>query len=123
MKYDIKNRFTDKVQFTAEIDCREDALEAVKVGMAVRWAVKTGADLRGADLQDANLRYTDLRYTDLQGANLQGANLQGGNLQYVNLRGANLQDANIRYTDLQGANFEQGDKIVVETIAIEVFLK
>jgi hypothetical protein len=24
---------------------------------------------------------------------------------------------------VQGANFEQGDKIVVETIAIEVFLK
>ena len=80
MKYDIRNRFTDRVQFTAEIDCREDAFEAVKVGMAVRWAVKTGADLRGADLQGANL----------EGTNLQGANLQGANLRYSNLQDADF---------------------------------
>ena len=88
MKYDIKNRFTDRVQFTAEIDCREDAFEAVKVGMAVRWAVKTGADLRGADLQDANLEGADLQHADLQDVNLEGANLHGANLEDADFGGA-----------------------------------
>ena len=70
MKYDILNRWTGAVQFTAEIECGDDAPMSIKVGFAVRVAVKAGAYLAGADLAGANLA----------GANLADANLAGANL-------------------------------------------
>ncbi len=53
MKYDVLNRFTGEVQFTAEIDCAEDAPPSVKLGLAVKWAVRNGANLAGANLVGA----------------------------------------------------------------------
>ena len=55
MKFEIKNRFTGAVQVTAEIECDENAIYSVKLGLAVRWAFKSGADLGGADLRGAYL--------------------------------------------------------------------
>lgn len=53
-KFDIKNRFSDKVQFSAEIDCAEDAPLSVKVGLSVKWAIEAGANLTDAYLAGAN---------------------------------------------------------------------
>ena len=83
MKFDIKNRFTGAVQFTAEIECDEDESVSVKLCLAVRWAYKTGAYLAGADLAGA----------DLARANLAGAYLARANLARANLAGANLAGA------------------------------
>ena len=55
MKFSIHNRFTNAVQFTADIDCAEGASEATKKGLAVLWALKNGADLRWATLTGADL--------------------------------------------------------------------
>ena len=63
LKFDVLNRWGGEVQFSAEIDCHADALPSVKLGLAVKWAVKNGANLRSADLRSANL----------YGANLYGA--------------------------------------------------
>ena len=60
MRYDIFNRFTRDVQFSAEIESKGDELPSVKLGLAVCVAVKDGADLGGANLAEA----------DLAGANL-----------------------------------------------------
>ena len=80
MKFEIKNRFTGAVQITADIECNDDASYSVKLGLAVRWAFKTGADLEGADLRGAYLRGADLGGAYLGGANLGGAYLRGANL-------------------------------------------
>ena len=88
MKFEVKNRFSGEVQFTAEIECAEDASVSVKLGLAVRWAYKTGADLRDADLRGADLRGAYLRDANLCGANLCGADLSGADLRGANLRGA-----------------------------------
>ena len=100
MVFEIKNRFTGAVQFTAEIDCDPDMSISVKIGLAVMWALKTNANLRdaylgdaylrGADLRDAVLRDADLRDANLRGADLSGADLSGANLRGAYLRGANL---------------------------------
>ena len=50
IKFEIKNRITGTVQFTAKIDCDQEQGRSLKVGLAVRWALKNGADLRGANL-------------------------------------------------------------------------
>jgi len=68
MKYEIKSRFSGEVQFTAEIECDENAERSIKVGLAVKWAFETDADLMGANLRGANLWGADL-----WGANLRGA--------------------------------------------------
>ena len=68
IKFDVLNRFTGAVQFTAEIECDEGASVSVKLGLAVRWAVKAGANLARANLAGA-----DLAGADLAGANLAGA--------------------------------------------------
>ncbi len=49
MKFEIKNRFTGNVQFTADIKGRFRKI-SIRIGLAVKWAIKIGADLRGADL-------------------------------------------------------------------------
>ncbi len=51
MKFDIKSRFSGAVQFSADIECDESESYSVKLGLAVRWAFKTGANLRGANLR------------------------------------------------------------------------
>ena len=55
ISFDILNRFSGAVQFTAEIDCDKNASRSIKIGLAVKWAIKTGAYLRGADLRGADL--------------------------------------------------------------------
>lgn len=50
MKFDVFNRFSGKVQFTADIDCDVSTPQSVKLGLAVKWAIANKADLRGADL-------------------------------------------------------------------------
>ena len=87
MKYDIQNRHTKKIQFTADFGCADDVSEPVKIGMAVRWAIKNSVNLSGALLSEANLRYANLRY----------ANLTEANLRYADLHGALLSGANLRY--------------------------
>lgn len=65
MKFDVLNRFSGKEQFIAEIDCSDDAAVSVKLGLAVKWAVKARANLAFANLDSAYLA----------GANLARANL------------------------------------------------
>ena len=100
MKYEIKNRWTQQVQFTAEIDCDEGASVRIKLGLAIKVALKGGADLRGAylrgaDLCRANLSYANLSYADLRGADLRGADLGNADLSNANLRGADLRGADL----------------------------
>ena len=109
MEFQVKNRFSGEVQFTAEIDCDEGAPLGVKLGLAVKWAVKAGAylvraNLAGANLADANLAGADLADANLAGANLVRADLAGANLADAYLVRANLADAN-----LAGANLVRAD--------------
>ena len=53
MQFEVKNRWTGKVQFTAEIECEASASVGLKVGLAVKWAYLSGANLRDANLSDA----------------------------------------------------------------------
>lgn len=53
MQFQVTNRFTGETQFTAEIDCTDDAPTSDKLGLAVKWAIKTKANLAGADLAGA----------------------------------------------------------------------
>ena len=79
MKFNILNRFTYSVQFTAEIDgnlhCKEDESTSIKIGLAVKWAIKNSADLSSADLRSADLRSADLSYANLRSADLRSADL------------------------------------------------
>ena len=109
IRHEVKNRISGKVQFTAEIDCDEDALPSVRLGLSVKWAFKIGANLRGADLGGANLRDADLRDANLRGANLGGANLGGADLRDANLRGANLGGADLGGADLRDADLGDAD--------------
>lgn len=103
-KFEIRNRRTGEVQVTAEINCAPDALPSVKLGLAVRWALKERADLRGTDLSDADLSDADLSGTDLRGTDLRGANLSDADLRGTNLSGTNLRDAYLSGTNLRGTN-------------------
>ena len=75
-KFEVRNRWTGAVQFAAEISVTPDMLLSVKLGLAVKWARKNGADLSGADLSGAYLRGADLSGAYLRGADLSGADLR-----------------------------------------------
>ena len=81
MKFEIKTRWTGAVQFVAEIQCDDDVAFSLKVGLAVKWALKNSADLSGADLSGANLSGANLSGADLRGADLYGANLRGNKVK------------------------------------------
>ena len=81
LKFDVLNRWSGEVKFTAEIDCAADALPSVKMGLAVKWAIKSRADLAGAYLA---------------GAYLAGANLAGAYLARADLARADLVDGGQR---------------------------
>ncbi|NZD50496.1 pentapeptide repeat-containing protein [Rhizobium leguminosarum] len=106
MKFDILNRFTGEVQVTAEIDCPVDSLPSLKLGLAVKWAIKEKANLYGANLDGANLYGANLDGANLYGANLDGANLVRANLVRANLDGANLYGANLVRANLVRANLD-----------------
>jgi hypothetical protein len=105
MKFEVKSRWTGAVKFTAEIKADESTPKSIKIGLAVKWAVKSDANLRDADLSGANLscaylRDADLRGADLRDADLSGADLSGANLSCAYLRGADLRDADLSGADL-----------------------
>ena len=116
MQFQIRNLFTGDVQFTAGIEADENTPLSIKIGLAVRWAYKTGADLSGADLSGANLRSANLRSADLSGADLSGANLRSANLRSADLSGANLRSANLIGADLSGANLRSANLIGADLI-------
>jgi uncharacterized protein YjbI with pentapeptide repeats len=129
MQFEIKNRFTGAVQVVAEIECNPDDNYSIKLGLAVKWAIKTradladaylagadlasadlaGANLAGADLAGANLAGADLASADLAGANLAGADLAGANLASADLADAYLAGANLASADLAGANLARAN--------------
>ena len=55
MQFDILNRWTRAVLFSAEIDCADSAGSHTKMGRAVRMAVALNADIKGANLIGAYL--------------------------------------------------------------------
>ncbi len=67
-KFEVRNRWTNAVQFTAEISVTRDMLPSVKLGLAVKWGRQNGADMRDANLRGANLRDADLRGADMRDA-------------------------------------------------------
>ena len=110
MKFDVINRSTGAVQFTAEIDCDDDASRSIKLGLAVRWAVKSGAslegaDLEGADLYGARLEGANFRWASLARASLAWASLEGASLAWARLEGADFYRADLYRANLEGANF------------------
>ena len=109
MKFEIRNRLTGNVQFTAEIDCSDGALHGFKVGLAVKWAIKNGAALSGAALSGADLSGAALSGAGLSGADLSGAALSGAALRGADLSGADLSGADLSGADLSGADLSGAD--------------
>jgi uncharacterized protein YjbI with pentapeptide repeats len=112
-QFTIPKRWSWLAAITVSIECDPLAPMGVKMGLAVRVAYETGADLTGADLTGADLtgaaltgavlRGADLRDAVLRDADLTGAALTGADLTGAVLRGAVLRGADLRDADLTGA--------------------
>ena len=112
MKYEIKNRFSGHVLFTAELGAEyESKPHSAQIGVAVKFAYKAGANLSDADLSDA-----DLRGANLKGAKLRDANLSDADLSDADLRGATLKGADLRGANLKGAKLRDADGEKIKTI-------
>ena len=68
----IKNRFSGKLIFEAEVD---GETESIRLGLTVKLAFKSGANLSEANLSGANLYRATLSGANLSRANLSGADL------------------------------------------------
>ena len=55
MEFKIKHKCTGSVIFTADIGCKRNEYYSIKLGLAVKVAVKADANLAGANLTRANL--------------------------------------------------------------------
>ena len=119
INFNVYNRFSiaegdnlaeskGKIQFTAIIECDEDAAESHKKRLAVLWAIENHADLSSADLSSADLSYADLSYANLSYANLRYADLRSADLSSADLSYANLSYADLSYADLSSATYGEG---------------
>jgi hypothetical protein len=108
-KLEVRNRWTGNVQFTAEFETTPLMTPRVKLGLAVQWGYRSGADLRDADLRDADLSGADLSGADLRGAVLSDADLSGADLRDADLSGAVLRGADLRGADLSDADLSGAD--------------
>jgi len=79
MKFAIKSRWTSLVKVEAEIDCAEDTPKSVKIGLAVKCAINSGADLSDADLRGANLPVIKNIHQEIYAAASQPSALDMGN--------------------------------------------
>ena len=77
ISFDILHRWNGKLVFTAEIEAEDGASRAIKLGLAIRVAVRAKANLRGANLRGAYLSGADLSEANLREAYLSGAYLSG----------------------------------------------
>ena len=66
IKQEIRNRWTNAVQFTADITCAPDATIGVRIGLAVMWARQNDANLSGANLSGAKWRGITITRAPLQ---------------------------------------------------------
>ncbi|MFY1847933.1 pentapeptide repeat-containing protein [Achromobacter dolens] len=107
MIYEIKNRWTGAVLFTADVP--EVTESGMVARVALEQAVEARANLRGADLRDAYLGGADLRDANLRGADLRDAYLGGADLRDAYLGGADLRDAYLGGADLGGADLRDAD--------------
>jgi hypothetical protein len=105
----LLDRLTRRVLFEAEIVADADTSGGVRLGLAVKLALKAGADLGGAYLRGADLRVADLRGAYLRGADLRGADLRGADLGGAYLGGAYLGGADLRGAYLRGADLGGAD--------------
>jgi len=96
ISFKVNNRFSGEVQFTAEIDCPKNAATGIKLGLAVKWAHETRANLARANLARANLDGANLDGAYLARAYLDGANLDGAYLARAYLDRAYLDGKEIR---------------------------
>ena len=80
--FEVRNRFTRKVQFTAKIEADPSVPFGIRLGLAVKWGLANKANLAGAYLAGA----------DLTRANLAGAYLAGADLTRADLAGALIKD-------------------------------
>ena len=99
---------------TVTIECDPSALSGVKIGLALRAAVKLRANLSDADLSraylsGANLSRADLSWANLSDADLSRAYLSGANLSRADLSWANLSDADLSRADLSRANLSRAN--------------
>ena len=104
MKFEIKNRWSLKVQFECELDAKFDSESyGVQLGAAIKAAYKTRADLTGTVLTDADLTRAVLTRTDLTDAVLTGIVLTGADLTDADLTRADLTRADLTDADLTDA--------------------
>jgi len=75
--FEVRNRFTSKVQFTAKIEADPSVPFGIRLGLTVKWGLANKADLARAYLAGAYLAGADLAGADLARADLAGANLAG----------------------------------------------
>jgi hypothetical protein len=111
MKVEIKNRWTLAAQFTAEIP--DDTPGYLRLGLAVKIAYKSGADLSGADLRGADLSGAVLRDAVLRGADLRDAVLRNADLRGADLRDAVL-DAPVATDEQAVANLDRVREIILD---------
>ena len=85
MKFDVLNRYTGEVQFTAEIECDENERESIKLGLAIQWGYKNKKDLRCANMARAYMAGANMADAYMAGANMADANMAGAYMARASL--------------------------------------
>ena len=110
MKYEIKNRWTGDVIFSAETKNFKLAVKmAVEQKINLSNSNLSNSNLSGSDLSGSNLSGSDLRSSDLSNSNFRGSNFRGSDLSGSDLRSSDLSGSDLRSSDLSNSNLRNSD--------------
>lgn len=131
MKYELKQVGTDRVVYTADIDCDENLPDGRKKGLAILHACENGVEIQCADLSGAiihnfyfgdecslidcdikksiwvNCSFNKLRLTgsELCGSEMVGLRIQSGDFKGVYFNGSIIHGCEMGYSSFEGASF------------------
>ena len=91
--YEIIERWTKAVKFTAKIDCDEDAPDAYKKRLAISWAIDNTVDFTDTDLRGANLSFMDFESADFTYVDLRCADLSGSDFRRCKLDNVQIDNS------------------------------
>lgn len=104
MKFEVKHRFLDTINFTADIDCDKDQPESKKLGWAIQWAIDNNVNMERSNFDNVDLERADLLFVNFWGCSFKNAFLRSADFQKSDLACSTFENADLRNASFQDVN-------------------
>jgi hypothetical protein len=105
IKFEIKNRWTDEVAFTAEIEADDATPYGVKVCKAVLWAIAAGVALTNLNLDRCDFSGVEIRDSSFDGSRFVRSSFDGSSFVRSSFDGSSFVRSSFVDSRFDGSSF------------------